>query len=125
MPHTKIRRHLYHRTGSALNDRQLVELLYADTPALPFPRQYLKLFTREFSENNFSILDSRETFGTIRFWDVGALIWFARVIEWEFPDFSVKNNLEQLRKLQDLLEQEGIIEAQTHRFLFIARKPHP
>lgn len=109
----------------ALNDRQLVESLYAEPPALPFPRQHLKPFTKEFSENNFSILDSHETFGTIRFWDVGALIWFARVIEWEFPDFSVKNNLKQLLKLQNLLEQEGIIETQTYRFLFIARKEHP
>ncbi len=106
----------------ALNDRDLVEQLYAVPPAPPFPRQHLKLFTREFQENNFSILDSCETFGTIRFWDVSALIWFARVIEWEFPNFSVRNNLEQLFNIQERLEKAGTIEGKTHRFLLIAKK---
>lgn len=106
----------------ALNDRNLVEQLYAVPPKQPFPKQHLDLFVREFMENNFSILDSRETFGTIRFNDTGALVWFARVIEWEFPNFSVKNNLEQLFSIQERLEKEGIIEGKTHRFLLIARK---
>lgn len=108
----------------ALNDRDLVELLYPDPPLPPFPLNTLKLFNEKFTANHFSILDSRETFGTIRFSDVGALVWFARVIEWEFPAFSVKNNLEQLLKLQSRLESEGAIEGTTHRFLFIARKPN-
>lgn len=106
----------------ALNDRNLVELLYAVPPKLPFPNQHLDLFVREFAKNNFSILDSRESFGTIRFNDTGALIWFARIIEWEFPNFSVKNNLGQLFSIQEQLEKDGIIEGKTHRFLLIARK---
>lgn len=90
--------------------------------SLPFPNQRLNLFASEFAKNNFSILDSRESFGTIRFNDTGALIWFARIIEWEFPNFSVKNNLEQLFNIREQLEKDGIIEGRTHRFLLIARK---
>lgn len=106
----------------ALNDRNLVERLYETPPDLPFPCQHLDLYIRRFSGNNFSILDSRETFGTIRFNDTGALVWFARIIEWEFPNFSVQNNLKQLLALQEQWEQEKVIEGRTHRFLLTARK---
>lgn len=106
----------------ALNDRDLVELLYADPPKPPFPGQRLSLFVRSFLESGFTILDSREAFGTVRFRDIGALVWFARVIEWEFPDFSVQNNQERLFRAWDQLEKDGIIEGRTHRFLMTAQK---
>ena len=32
---------------------------------------------------------SNETFKSIKFFDVGAFVWFARIIMWEFPSFSV------------------------------------
>ena len=106
----------------ALNDRDLVEKLYEVPPGLPFPKQRLKLSEESFLTKGFTILDGCEAFGTIRFRDVGALVWFARIIEWEFPGFSVKNNLERLFSLQALLEKEGTIEGRTHRFFLMAKK---
>lgn len=90
--------------------------------SLPFPGQRLSLFVRSFLESGFTILDSREAFGTVRFHDIGALVWFARVIEWEFPDFSVQNNRERLFRAWEQLEKDGIIEGRTHRFLVTAQK---
>ncbi|MDD6175256.1 MAG: hypothetical protein PUC59_05815 [Firmicutes bacterium] len=54
---------------------------------------------------------------------VGALVWFARIIAWEFPNFSVKNCLPQLHRAQKLLEQQGRLEGTIHRFLLTVRKP--
>lgn len=90
--------------------------------SLPFPGQRLSLYVRSFLESGFTILDSREAFGTVRFRDIGALVWFARVIEWEFPDFSVQNNQERLFRAWEQLEKDGIIEGRTHRFLMTAQK---
>ncbi len=105
----------------AENDRALVELLLGDTP-LPFPEQTLARVAEQFEQAGFSVLEAREAFRPIRFYDVGALVWFARVIEWEFPNFSVKKCLPQLLHAQELLEENGCIEAMTHRFLLVAKR---
>ena len=105
----------------AENDRELVELLCGQTD-LPFPDQYLKITIDRFSQTGFEILDGRECFRPIRFYDVGALVWFARIIQWEFPDFSVERNLERLLQAQKLLNESGMIEGSIHRFLLVARK---
>lgn len=103
------------------NDRALVELLLGNTP-LPFPEQYLSLTEEKFRQAGFRILKGAEHFSSIRFYDVGALVWFARIIEWEFPGFSVERCREQLLHAQSLLEQEGKLEGKTHRFLLMAGK---
>jgi len=105
----------------AENDWELVELLCGKTP-LPFPDQYLSITRDRFLQAGFSILEAEECFRPIRFFDVGALVWFARIICWEFPDFSVDTHLTQLLAAQTRLEKEGCIQGSTHRFLLVAQK---
>ena len=105
----------------AENDRELVELLCGQTD-FPFPDQYLKITEGRFSQTGFEILDGQECFRSIRFYDVGAVVWFARIIEWEFPGFSVDCCLDCLLQAQEILESRGSIEGRIHRFLLIARK---
>ena len=105
----------------AENDRELVELLCGQTE-LPFPEQYLDLTIRKFEAAGFRILEQEECFRPIRFFDVGALVWFARIIQWEFPDFSVETHLERLLNAQKILEQTGSIDGRIHRFLLVAKK---
>jgi hypothetical protein len=100
----------------AENDRELVELLCGQTD-LPFPDQYLKITMDRFSQTGFEILDGRECFRPIRFYDVGALVWFARIIEWEFPGFSVDSCMDRLLQAQRLLDEFGAVEGRIHRFL--------
>ncbi len=107
----------------AENDRELVDLLLPGTK-VPYPEQYLKKVTRKFIHAGFEILQSQEAFPKIKFYDVGALVWFARIIEWEFPGFSVESCLNNLYKAQHILDKEGVIEASTHRFLLVAMKPN-
>ena len=100
----------------AENDRELVELLCGHTD-LPFPDQYLNITEERFSQTGFEILDGRECFRPIRYYDVGALVWFARIIEWEFPGFSVDGCLDGLLEAQRLLDESGMVEGRIHRFL--------
>ena len=106
----------------AENDRELVELLCGQTD-LPFPDQYLNIIADRFSQTGFEILEGQEGFRPIRFYDVGALVWFARIIEWEFPDFSVDRCLDRLLQAQNMLDTNGLIEGRIHRFLLTAVKP--
>jgi len=105
----------------AENDRELVELLCGKTE-VPFPEQYLSIASRKFRKAGFDILESGECFSPIRFFDTGALVWFARIIEWEFPGFSVDGCLDRLLQAQNLLDEEGVIQGQIHRFLLICAK---
>lgn len=105
----------------AENDRELVKLLCGETE-LPFPEQYLDVASRKFRNAGFEILDAQEAFGSIQFFDVGALVWFARIIEWEFPGFSVDTCRDRLLNTQRILDRNGCIEGRIHRFLLAARK---
>ena len=52
---------------------------------------------------------------SIRFWDAGNLVWFAHLIEWEFPDFTVKRCIENLYHTQKILDKKGAIGGTIHR----------
>ena len=105
----------------AENDRELVKLLCGETE-MPFPEQYLDLTVEKFVHAGFEILEKDECFRPIRFFDVGALVWFARIIQWEFPDFSVDTHLEKLMNAQKMLEERGSVDGSIHRFLLVAQK---
>ena len=104
------------------NDREFVELLLPEVPELPFPEQYLNITEEKFKKAGFEIMEGQEAFGRLSFYEIGALVWFARIIEWEFIGFSVDSCLDNLYKAQEMLEQTGVVEAKTHRFMMVAKK---
>ena len=105
----------------AENDRELVALLCGETD-LPFPEQHLAIATQQFRDAGFEILHGDTCFRPIRFFDVGALVWFARIISWEFPDFAVDTHLDNLLNAQRILEETGSIDGSIHRFLLVVKK---
>ena len=105
----------------AENDKELVELL-CGKHNMPFPEQYLDITSRKFREAGFVILNGQECFCPIRFYDLGALVWFARIIVWEFPDFCVDTCLDRLLTAQKIIDEKGCVQGNIHRFLLIAKK---
>ena len=105
----------------AYNDRELVELLLGDVP-VTFPEQLLNSVMAAFENAGFEVLQAAEHFRPMRFYDVGAIVWFARIIEWEFPSFSVDSHLQGLLKAQAIIEKQGYVETKTHRFMLVAKK---
>lgn len=105
----------------AQNDRALVELLLQNTE-IPFPEQYLDKVSDRFIRAGFEILQSQEAFCPIKFYDIGALVWFAHIIEWEFPDFTVDRCQSALYRAQEILESNGCVQGEIHRFLLVATK---
>ena len=92
----------------AENDRELVELLLSKNIELPFPNQYLKIKEKELRDNHFEIIESGEVFQPIKFYDVGALVWFARIIEWEFLVQKICIMLKEFLKKKELLKVKFI-----------------
>ena len=105
----------------AKNDWELVELLCGQTE-LPFPDQYLHILSDRFCQTGFEMIEAKESFRPIRFYDVGALVWFARIIEWEFPGFSVDSCLDQLFAVHESLTQEFVISGTAHRIFLKVSK---
>ena len=104
------------------NDRERVEILLPEYKDLPYSKHYLNIKQQEISEQGFEILESGETFQPIKFFDTGALVWFAKIIEWEFPNFSVKSHLDNLYRIQEIIEANGAVEGRIHRFFILWAK---
>jgi SAM-dependent methyltransferase len=105
----------------AYNDREFVKLLLPKAD-IPFPTQYLQHQAEEFENAGFDILEENEGYYKMRFSDVGALVWFAKIIEWEFAGFSVEKCAEKLLKAQEIISNDEFIEGTAHRFYFVAQK---
>lgn len=103
------------------NNRDLVEMVLPDT-GKPFPDLNLAEQRKHFEDAGFEIVRAEEAYRPIKFYDVGAFVWFAHIIEWEFPDFSVDKCFEQLLKMQEMIDKDGRIEGTIHRFLIVAKK---
>ncbi len=106
----------------AENDRELVRLLLPHISDSPYPKHCLDVKKAELLERGFEVLESGEARQPIRFFDIGALVWFARIIEWEFPGFSVESCFDRLCKAQEILDKNGVVEGSVHRFYLAARK---
>ncbi len=105
------------------NDRELIELIMGKDTPVYYPDHYAFSLADKLEEVGFTVTRSAETYRTIRFFDTGALVWFARIIEWEFRGFSVEKNLDSLLTAQRLIEEGGYVGGKTHRFLISAKKP--
>lgn len=103
------------------NDRDLVEMVLPNTEK-PFPHLNLKEQKNIFEEVDFSILEEGEAYRPIKFYDVGAFVWYAHIIEWEFPGFSVDRCYDRLLEMQKKIRDNGSIEGTIHRYLIVAKK---
>lgn len=103
------------------NDRDLVEMVLPKADK-PFPHLNLAQQRRHFEAAGFEIIWAQEAYRPVKFYDVGAFVWFAHIIEWEFPNFSVDRCFEQLLKMQEMIYKDGRIEGTIHRYLIVAKK---
>lgn len=104
------------------NERDLVEMVLPGTQK-PFPHLNLKEQRKVFEDAGFHIIRAEEAYRPIKFYDIGAFVWFAHIIEWEFPGFSVDKCFERLWKMQKIVEEKGEVEGTIHRYLIVAKRP--
>jgi len=79
-------------------------------------------YTASLEKLGFQIIKTDEAEYPIKVYDVGALVFCAKIIVWEYPGFSVKTHLDRLLECQKDIDKNGFLEATGHRFLIIARK---
>lgn len=69
----------------------------------------------------FEIMDLREEFPRTVFFDVGAIVYYLRLVVWIVPDFTVGRYASALRRIHERIGDEGSFVAHAHRFLVDAR----
>lgn len=103
------------------NDRDLVKKLLGDIP-LPFPRHDLQHTVKLLQDYGFLILEQMEEMPLMKLFDLGAAVYFAKQIVWEFPGFSARSYFDQIKALEKEIIGKGYISTKEHRFLIAARK---
>ena len=69
------------------------------------------------------VVDLRTATLRTEFFDVGALVYYLRLVVWIVPDFSVDRYRDRLRRLHEQIQRDGPFVAHATRFLIEARKP--
>ncbi|VYU38314.1 Uncharacterised protein [Clostridium tertium] len=77
---------------------------------------------KKLKNNQFEVLYANEYFPFLRFKDIGVIVYFAKIIEWEFPNFSVENCFEELCKLNEDINIKGYVESIEHRYIIVSKK---
>ncbi len=103
------------------NDWDLVQLVLPGKEK-SFPGHNLEKQSKLFTDAGFTSLEQDETYKPIQFFDTSALVWFAKVIPWEFTDFSVDRCFDRLLEVENKIREHGFVEGKVHRFYFVMRK---
>lgn len=106
----------------AMNNHQLATFIL-DKPHVVNEKNTLKYNLDLAQKIGFTIINYDEAYASLKFYDIGALVYYAKIIQWEFPGFSVKKHLKKLKELDKMVEKNGFIDTIEHRFLLIIRKP--
>jgi SAM-dependent methyltransferase len=77
---------------------------------------------KEFQSAGFQIERAEEALLDSHFYEIGAVVFFLKIIEWQIPDFSVERYHERLLALHEHIQGTGAFRAKAHRFLIQARK---
>ncbi|MEG0775004.1 class I SAM-dependent methyltransferase [Clostridium sp.] len=104
------------------NNKELSKFLLGDYPNIISFDFNLETNLKGIEAASLKVLQKAEFFPISRYYDIGALVYYCKIIQWEFPDFSVERCLEPLLKLQKNLEETGYIESVEHRFFIVAKK---
>jgi SAM-dependent methyltransferase len=75
----------------------------------------------QLAEAGFEIVRSEESVATVRFFDVGALVYYLRAIPWIVPDFDVDADRTALHRIHETIEAEGSFGVGSGRMLIEAR----
>lgn len=81
-----------------------------------FKEWNLQSALKNFSIDQWEILEQREEFPTQRFYDLGSVLFYLKAIPWQIPDFSVEKYQDALYRLYQHLEEVGYLGATQSRF---------
>ena len=104
-----------------LNNLELNQVL-EDKLSFPFMNWCLSNALIGLYETGFVVDDAQTAALTSTFMDIGAILYYLRVIPWQVEGFSIETHHEKLISLHNVIEYQGCFYATALRFLIIAHK---
>lgn len=101
--------------------RELSEFFLGPLP--PSSRRDPELARRAAEAVGLVVTDLREERLHTEFYDVGAVVYFLRLVVWIVPGFTVAKYRARLEGLHDRIAHDGAFRTTASRFLIEARKP--
>ena len=71
---------------------------------------------KQFTSEDWEILERKEEFPIQRFYDLGAVIYYLKAIPWQVPDFSIEKYRDELYRLHQHIEKTGFFDVTQSRF---------
>jgi len=102
--------------------RELSEFLMGPLP--PGSRRDPEIARRAAEGAGLIVTDLRSERPRTAFYDIGAVVYFLRLVVWIVPGFTVERYREQLEALHEQIERHGAFECNASRFLIEATKPN-
>ena len=74
-----------------------------------------------FIKSGLVILESDEYYQTVKYRQIEAVIFMAKIIDWEFPNFSVETCFNMLQEVESQIIYQGFVKSIEHRFYIVAK----
>jgi SAM-dependent methyltransferase len=94
-----------------------------DEISFPYIDFGIEELRQEFEAAGFQIFDLREEFPETVYRDIGAVVFYLKVISWQVPDFTVEKYYDRLAAIHNTIEEDGAFRSRSHRLLLLARRP--
>lgn len=78
---------------------------------------------RELENIGMQVTLAQEEFTATWFKDIGAVVYYLKIIPWQIPNFNIEASREKLYTIYQLMQAEGGLHLTSHRFLLSALKP--
>ena len=98
------------------------DLLAAFGAAPQWPDAAPEKYVPRLRAAGLAIVDVQDWQGSLRFLDVGALVYYLKAVPWLVPGFSVATQRDTLFALQDRLDADGELRFTARKYLIEARK---
>jgi SAM-dependent methyltransferase len=105
------------------NDIQLNEILQEKVEFM-YSYWTKSLITRRLQNAGFELLSVQEEFPLAEFADIGAVVFYLRIIPWQVADFRLDKYRDKLYAVHQNILVNGPLQVHDHRILIEARKPH-
>jgi SAM-dependent methyltransferase len=112
--------YLSQQIGAGTN-RELTEFMMGPKPVNPSRSPEHARAAAEAA--GLEVLDVRACALRVEFFDVGAVVHFLRKVRWTVPDFTPEAYAGRLRRMHELIEQDGSFVSTAQRLLVEARRP--
>ena len=104
-------------------DHYLINEAFEDPTGFPYAFWTLENALGKLEQAGLKVVQTHEEFPRMAFLDIGALVYYLKVISWQVEDFTPTRYADRLWKIHTEIQITGAFESLQHRFLIVCKVP--